>query len=171
MKTVFLALLMSSAFLVNAQTDSKTSTASSQESVEQVRKERSNLQAFNNSSEIAKALEISENEAQKVWAQYEEYNLAKKELKDQHKVAGKRTREVSGSEKASDEQIEAAYRNRLQAKRDKIDLDENYYNKFLEILPASKVQTLIMSERKAKRDGMENHKKQVKTQTRMRQSR
>ncbi len=171
MKTVILAFVLSSATLLNAQPGMTVSPSVSKESVQKVNENDLNFQAFSSSEEIAKTLEISESVAKKVWMTYEEYNRAKQEMKANNQAIAKRTRSVLDSEEVADEQYEAAFRSRLQAKRDRLNLDEAYYNKFLEILPASKVQILLVSERKARQEARGKKVQQVKAQPSMNQTR
>ena len=171
MKTVCLVLILSCTTLVNAQTGLNVSPTESKEAIQQVNEAKPNSQAFANSTEISKALDISESEAKNVWIVYEDYNRSKQEMKDKHKDIAKRYRAASESKEMTDEQYEAGFRSRLQAKRDRLDLDETYYNKFLEILPASKVQIMLLNERKAQREGIEKRSQQVRTQERLNQSR
>ena len=171
MKKVILAFVLSSATLLNAQPGKTISPSDSKETIQKANDNEPNIQAFSNSAEISKALEISESVAPKVWITYEEYNRAKEQMKTKHRSVAKETRSALDSEEAKDEQYEAAFRSRLEAKRDRLDLDETYYNKFLEILPASKVQILLVSERKARQEARGKLGRQAKGQPRMNQTR
>ncbi len=152
MKNLFLVLCLSSATFLSAQTSSEMTT--------QPERQKEQL-AFQNADEIAETLEISLDEAKLVWDKYAEYHGAKEGMKGKNRelMLGMR----KGQEKMSDAEYERAYRGRLENQREKINLDENYYNQFLEILPASKVHTLLMADRKNKSE-MREHKGQPEQQ-------
>ena len=152
MKNLFLVICLASATLLSAQ--------SSNEMTNQPERQSAEL-AFQNADEIAETLEISQAEAKLVWNKYAEYHRAKEGLKGKNRELMLGVR--NGAEKMSDADYERAYRGRIETQREKINIDEDYYNQFLEILPASKVHTLMMADRKNKR-GLRQEKGQPEQQ-------
>lgn len=152
MKNLFLALTLISATLVSAQpTQDRMKTRASEEGV--AREWKGDRQQFFNSEEMAKALELDQETAEKAWETYSEYQDSKKAVMES--MRNERKAMQARGEKMTDADYEKAYRTRLEVQRERIRLDEAYYDKFLEIMPASKVHILLMSNKN--RSGKPNH--------------
>lgn len=145
MKNVFLALILITATIANAQpTQERIKTRDSENPPS---KEWSHDQPqFDNAEEMAKALEIDQATAERAWITYSEYIDSKKALMEP--MRNERKKMKSLGEKVTDADYEKAYRTKLEVERKRISLDESYYNRFLEILPASKIHKMLMSNKK-----------------------
>lgn len=145
MKNVFLALFLITATMANAQPgQERMKTRASEETTS--KEWRNDEPQFANAEEIAKALEIDQPTADNVWKTYSELRDSKKALMET--MRNQRKEMQARGEKMTDADYERAYRAKLGVQRARINLDESYYNRFLEILPASKVNTLLMSNKK-----------------------
>src|SRR5690606_39022296 len=113
-------------------------------------------------------LEISQDVADKVWLKYTEYKTAKKDL--MHKKRESMKRMKAGGEEMSDKEYEIIYRAGLKTQRERLNLDESYYDQFLEILPASKIHQLLMSERNNRKQIHSRENKAKPTHTKMKQT-
>ncbi|NEN24180.1 hypothetical protein G3O08_11770 [Cryomorpha ignava] len=166
MKHLFLILLFGAATVANAQTNKGNSSVQQSRTAETIAPDQP--QEFANAEELAKGLSLSKEEAERVWLKYTEYKSAKKNLMEKKGKSMKRIK--SGSEKMSDADYESAYRAGLEMQRERIKLDESYYNQFLEILPASKVHQLLMNERNNRKHLRDIEDKPEQTRTRIRES-
>lgn len=166
MKTLLFTMLLGVATITNAQTNKDNLNV--QQSKETVRVSPSQEPEFTNAEELAKGLSISQDEAEKVWTKYTEYKSARKTLMEKKRESMKGFK--SSGEKMSDKDYEMAYRTGLETQRERINLDESYYDLFLKILPASKVHMLLMNDRNNKKHFRNNERKQEQTQNRMKQA-
>lgn len=164
MKHLFFTLLIGAATLANAQTTKDNLNV--QQSKETEKTSYGQPQQFANAEEIAKELAISPADAEKVWTKYTEYKSAKKNLMEKRRESMKSIK--SGNEKMSDKDYEIAFRTSLATQRERIDLDEAYYDQFLKIIPASKVNQLLMNERNNRKNARNNEEKPDQTRTRTR---
>lgn len=145
MRNVFLALILITATVANAQPGQER--MKSRTSEERPSKElRYNQPQFSNVEEMAKALEIDKATADGAWKTYSEYKDSKKVLMET--MRNERKEMKARGEKMTDAEYEKAYRTRLDVQRRRISIDESYYNRFLEIMPASKVHKMLMSNKK-----------------------
>lgn len=165
MKILFLTALLGAATLVNAQTTKDNLSVQESKQTERMAAES---QQFNSAEELAKGLAISQADAEQVWSKYTAYKAAKKDLMEKKRETMKSIK--SGSEKMSDQDYEKAYRTNLETQRKRLDLDESYYDQFLQIIPASKVHQLLMSDRADKKHLRRHQQKPEQTRTRMKQA-
>lgn len=166
MKTVLFTLLLGVATIANAQTNRDNLNVQQAKDTERVSSDQETQ--FNSAEELAKGLEISPEEAEKVWMKYSEYKSAVKNLMGKKRDTMKGLK--SGGEKMSDKDYETAYRAGLETKRERINIDESYYNQFLEMLPASTVHKLLMNERNNRKHFRDSERKPEQMRSRMGQA-
>ena len=145
MKNVFLALLLITttvAYAQPTQEQMKMRTMKDGSSKEW----KNDQPEITNAEEMAKVLEIDKATAERAWIIYSEYKDSKKALMAPMRDERKEMKAIG--EKMTDADYEKAYRTRLDAQRKQLSVDESYYNRFLEIMPASKVHTLLMSNKR-----------------------
>lgn len=152
MKNLFLAFILLTATIANAQPAQKQMKSRTAE--EQASKEWRNDQLqFSNTEEMAKVLEIDQATADQAWKIYTEYKESSKALMATMRTERKEMQ--SRGEKMTEADYEKGYRTKLGVQRKRIDLEESYYNRFLEIMPASKIQKLLKSNKN--RNGKHEH--------------
>lgn len=164
MKHLFLVLLFATSTIVNAQ--STKESQNDQQLREPDRVSPRNTQQFINAEEIEKELMISQPESEKVWAIYTEYKSARKSLLEKKRERMKSNK--AGNQKMTDKDYEMVQRSSFDAQRERINLDEAYYNQFLEILPASKVHQLMKPERHNKKKPQNSEYKPEQNRTNIR---
>ena len=142
MKNVFLALILITATIANAQPNQERLQKRASED-RPAKEWRGEQPQFSNAEEMAKVLEIDQATANKAWTIYSEYKDSKKALMEP--MRNDRKEMQARGEKMTDADYEKAYRTRLDIQRKRLSMDETYYNRFLEIMPASKVHTLLMT--------------------------
>ena len=156
MKNVFLALILIMATVANAQpTQERTKARTSEDRSNQ--EWRNDQPQFANAEEMAKALEIDMPTAERVWKMYSEYKESKRALMET--MRNERKEMQAPGDKMTDADYEKTYRMKLGVQQARINLDESYYNRFLEILPASKVNTLLMQNKKMNREPDQQQKR------------
>ncbi len=165
MKTLFLMLFFGAATLANAQTDRDNMSLKETKQTRTMGSEQS--QKFQNAEEVAKGLNITAGEAEKVWSIYTEYRSAGKKLMEKNRESMKRSK--AGGEKMTNQEYEKTHRAGFETRRERINLDETYYNRLLEVLPASKVHLLLKQDRKRKPVRTLDQKPE-QTRTRMQQT-
>ncbi len=92
-------------------------------------------------------LELSPTEAQSFWPVFQEMNQRMRELKKQYKPRQNKADRANMSEV----EIRAELKKHFEMKRKALTLEEEYMNKFLEILPAKKVVMLPKLDREFKK--------------------
>src|SRR5690554_5360802 len=89
MKTIFLTLFFGAATLANAQTNRDNMSL---EQSKQTRTMGSESEKFQNAEEVAKGLDITSDEAEKVWEIYTEYKTAGKNQMEKKRESMKRSK-------------------------------------------------------------------------------
>ncbi len=105
---------------------------------------------------MAESLEIAPQEAEKVWALYQEHEDQNRKMKEA-KIAEVREARSSGNE-LSDQDLESRQRQLFDFQRSKIDAEEQYYNSLLKIVPASKANMVLKADRQSEKAEMQSKK-------------
>lgn len=139
MKIIAMTILMGVATLANAQTSNQNPN----------RDHKSDHAIAQSAEDLAKQLDITQDQADKAWPIFAEYK-ALKEAKRDERLEEINTRRANKSER-TDEDIEKAFYENIKSQRDALDMDEAYFKRFREILPADKSMSLMRQIRMAKR--------------------
>ncbi len=147
MKIIAMTILMGVATLTNAQTANQN----------QNREHRAGNPIAQNSEDLAKQLDIPQDQADKVWPIYSEYNAQKKASYDKRMkdIQARRANKMA----RNDEEIEKAFYDNIKLQRDALDMDEAYFKKFRTVLPADKTMNLMRQIRMVKRGDRYNSRK------------
>ena len=109
---------------------------------------------------IMELIDVDKVTAQKTADLLDEFKEQKKMAHESRKSEKEYNRE--NLDNMSDDEIEKIHREKFNDQRAMIDLDEDYYNQFLEILPASKVETLLKETKRLARKEMHARRAQHK---------
>lgn len=109
---------------------------------------------------IMELIDVDQATAEKAAALLDDFRSVKKETMEKRMQEKKDMR--GNMEKMGDDEIEKLHRQRLDDQRSMIDLEEEYYNKFLAILPATKVEKVLREARKQGREKMRAQRMQRK---------
>lgn len=139
-------IILFSAILISAYGFSQTTEASTAE------KETRKVE------HIMESLDVDEGTASKLSTLLDEFKAERKAVFEDKKTEKAEMKEKM--ESMSDDEIEKIHREKFNDQRAMVDMEEQYYNRFLEIAPASKVETLLREERKHMRKRMHASKGQ-----------
>jgi hypothetical protein len=134
MKTIILSAFMAFAVIANAQTERVEKAAT-----EDQQKER-----------MMKTLDLNEKETEKAYPIITQYRSEQKMYR-QKQMKLMRSSEVR-SEKMSEKDIERQQRMKFEARRDKLEMDQKYYDQLLEVVPASKVEKMMEEKQERTKD-------------------
>lgn len=101
---------------------------------------------------IMELVDVDQSTAEKAAALLDEFKAEKGEAREKRMEEKKALR--SEMEEMGDDEIEKLHRQRFEDQRAMIDLEESYYNKMLELMPAAKVETVLKEARKHGREKM-----------------
>lgn len=140
MKIIAMTILMGAATLANAQTPNQNQT----------HERKAGHPMAQNAEDLAKQLDIPQDLADKTWPIYSEYNTQKKASYDK-RMEEIKARRANKAER-TDADIEKDFYDNIKSQRDALDMDESYFKKFMEVLPANKSMSLMRQIRMAKRE-------------------
>jgi hypothetical protein len=95
-------------------------------------------------------LELTSKEAQTFWPLYNEYNSKMEKLRKSKKSDF--TELKNKGENLSDKELEALIKEVFASKQKELDLQKEYYDKYVKVLPVKKVALLYQAENQFKRE-------------------
>lgn len=139
MKLIAMTILMGVATLAHSQTAKENQTLEQKKITPIAR----------NADELAEQLDISPEQAAKAWPIYTEYNTDQKMLDDKRMDAMRAQR--ASKKEMTDAEIEKSFYDHINSQREALDMNEAYFKKFMEVLPANKSVSLMRQIKMAKR--------------------
>lgn len=109
---------------------------------------------------IMELVDVDRSTAEKAATLLDEFKGIKKEAREKHMDEKKALK--GKIEEMGDDEIEKLHRQRFEDQRAMIDLEETYYNKMLELMPATEVEKLLKESREHARKKMRAQRMQRK---------
>jgi len=109
---------------------------------------------------IMELVDVDQATAEKAAALLDEFKEIKMDAREQRMEEKKALK--GKMEEMGDDEIEKLHRQRFEDQRAMIDLEESYYNKMLELMPATKVEKLLKESREHARKKMRAQRMQRK---------